>query len=105
MAEACTSCARSKALVSYLPLLLLRLRFQRPLLLLSLSFQGGVLSELPRLRRDYKEPAFSRTKSIMMLLGKNAKGEVEGFFWRRGVRIRGGERRVADYNVPACLML
>lgn len=53
-----------------------RAGFQR--LPLFLSFQASVLSEWPRLRPDYKEPAFSRTKSIMMLLGKNAKREVVG---------------------------
>lgn len=32
------------------------------------------------------------------------KERCRGFFWGEGVRIRGGERRVADNNVPVCLM-
>lgn len=102
---ASTSSEWSKALISVLSLLMLRVLFHRALLpFVSFSpeqpffFSFFFVWTAPPVW-DYKDPALSWTESIMMLLGRNAKGER----WRFFVRIRGGERSVAVYSLCLCV--
>lgn len=67
-----TSLAWSKALISELPLLVFSVFFHPLLLCPSFAEQQFFVWTTPPVW-DYKEPAFSWTESIMMLLGRNAK--------------------------------